>query len=254
MLLNVSGVVLALLVASANAVTVYLAGDSTMALGGGGVEGQQGWGAYLQPSLKVKVVNAAIKSRSARSFKLQGHFAAIAAKVVKGDFVIIEFGHNDGGSLKPVDNGKPDCPGAGNETCKSTYGGQNLTLLTFPTYITNAVNSFKAKGASVILTSPTPINPWATGSFSYTPLIYATYSKAVAKATRSLYIDHGQYTANEFRSLGARTVNSYFVNQTIHTSHAGARTVAQAFVRGLLCGPNTGLRGSINGTVPGSCI
>lgn len=67
------------------------------------------------------MANEAIPSRSARSYTVQGHFDDIAAKVVEGDFVIMEFGHNDKGVPNPDDNGKCDCPGARGETCETTY-------------------------------------------------------------------------------------------------------------------------------------
>jgi rhamnogalacturonan acetylesterase len=61
-----------------------------------------GWGAYLSYSLTgVTVINDAIAGRSARSYIDEGRFAAIANSVVWGDWVIIEFGHSDGGSLTP---------------------------------------------------------------------------------------------------------------------------------------------------------
>lgn len=109
----------------------------------------------------------------------------------------------------------------------------------------------------MILSSPTPLNPYASGTFSYTPDIYTKYSRMVAKATGQVFIDHGLYIANFYATLPAATVNSFFPNQTIHTSEEGARVVAQAFVRGLLCGPKGGLRASVNqpsSSVPGKCI
>lgn len=61
------------------------------------------------------VNNSAYAGRSARSFTREGRFEAIAEAVHPGDWVIIEFGHNDGGSPYPAanDNGRADCPGAG---------------------------------------------------------------------------------------------------------------------------------------------
>lgn len=124
--------------------TVYLAGDSTMAPGGGGkgTEGKShsstpssqppishplqtnpssssGWGQYLHYSLNLPVVNKAFAGRSARSFTREGRFDEIETLLKTGDFVIIEFGHNDGSSHP--DNGRSDCPGNGAETCRYTY-------------------------------------------------------------------------------------------------------------------------------------
>lgn len=102
--------------------TVYLCGDSTMARAGGG-SGTEGWGTFLQYSLDVSdavVVNKAIGGRSARSFTREGRFDEVIDLVNSGDWVVIEFGHNDGGSLSN-DNGRTDCFGAGDETCETTY-------------------------------------------------------------------------------------------------------------------------------------
>jgi len=47
------------------------------------------------------------------------------ANVKSGDYVVIEFGHNDGGSLTPTDNGRSDCTPVGTDystTCTSVYG------------------------------------------------------------------------------------------------------------------------------------
>lgn len=99
--------------------TIWLAGDSTAAPGGGH-NGTEGWGQYLQYSFLPSVAfvnNSAYAGRSARTFTREGRFAAIAEKIRNDDWVIIEFGHNDGGT-PPVnatagDKGRADCPGAG---------------------------------------------------------------------------------------------------------------------------------------------
>jgi rhamnogalacturonan acetylesterase len=104
---------------------LWLTGDSKMALGGGG-NGTQGWGEYLHYSFDPSTLfinNSAIAGRSARSYTREGHFADVAKHVKKGDWVLIEFGTNDGGSPYPAasDNGRADCPGAGNQTCPTVY-------------------------------------------------------------------------------------------------------------------------------------
>lgn len=103
--------------------TVYLCGDSTMAEGGGG-SSTQGWGHYLQYSFSSSgavISNQAIAGRSARSYTREGRFDTVVGLAQAGDWVIIEFGHNDGGSLTPTDNGRTDCFGDGEQTCSTTY-------------------------------------------------------------------------------------------------------------------------------------
>lgn len=69
---------------------IWLAGDSTMAEGGGG-SGTQGWGHYLQYSFdssKYKVNNEAVAGRSARSYWEEGRFQDIANELSAGDVSI----------------------------------------------------------------------------------------------------------------------------------------------------------------------
>ena len=83
-----------------------------------------GWGAYLTNYISLAVTNEAIAGRSARSFTREGRFDTIASQVKSGDYVVIEFGHNDGGSLTPTDNGRTDCNPVGTDysvTCQTTY-------------------------------------------------------------------------------------------------------------------------------------
>ncbi|KUL83225.1 hypothetical protein ZTR_10471 [Talaromyces verruculosus] len=224
----------ALHIGSVTAATIYLAGDSTMAPGGGG-SGTDGWGQYIASYLSLNVSNQAIAGRSARSYTREGRFNTIASEIKSGDFVVIEFGHNDGGSLTPTDNGRTDCPGNGTETCSTVYDGVAETVLTFPAYLENAAKTFKAKGAHVIIASQTPNNPWETGTFVYSPNRFWGYAELAAEVSGVEYVDHGGYVASIFETLGETTVDSYFPNDHTHTSVAGAKVVAQAFLKGVVC-------------------
>jgi rhamnogalacturonan acetylesterase len=87
-------------------------------LGDGNGTSTQGWGEYLHYSFDPSVIyvnNSAIAGRSARSYTREGRFEAINNVLQPGDWVVIEFGHNDGGSPYPAasDNGRGDCPGQG---------------------------------------------------------------------------------------------------------------------------------------------
>ncbi|KAI4727553.1 SGNH hydrolase [Aureobasidium sp. EXF-10728] len=226
--------------------TVYLAGDSTTAPGGGG-KGTEGWGQYLHYSLKIPVVNKAFAGRSARSFTREGRFDEIGKLIKKGDFVVIEFGHNDGTS-KP-DNGRSDCPGSGTETCQYTYkkkpnaynvffrfSGVTETVHTFPYYLEQAAKSFVAKGAHVLISSQTPNNPDESGVFVSAPSRFVDLAKTAAANAKVDFVDHSAYALAAYKPLSVQTVDSYFPNDHTHTAPKGADLVAQAFVRGLVCG------------------
>ncbi|KAI8624147.1 GDSL-like Lipase/Acylhydrolase [Xylariaceae sp. FL1651] len=205
------------------AATVYLAGDSTMAKGGGG-SSTEGWGQYLQYSLPSTYVvsNKAIAGRSARSYTREGRFQAIADVLQSGDWVVVEFGHNDGGSLTPTDNGRTDCFGDGTQTCKTTYNGVSETVLTYPAYYKNAAKLFLAKGAKVILSSATP-NKLAASQLGGT-------------AAGVYHVAHGEYAAQAMTNLGTTTVNAHYPIDHTHTDPYMANVMAGSFVLGLKCG------------------
>ncbi|KAJ5293596.1 hypothetical protein PENANT_c002G07505 [Penicillium antarcticum] len=244
---------LSALVPSVLGTTIYLAGDSTMAKGGTG-SGTAGWGEYVTPYTSLTVANQAVAGRSARSYTREGRFDTIAAVVQSGDWVVIEFGHNDGGSLSTTDNGRTDCGGTGSETCSTTYNGVAETVLTFPAYLENAAKTFKAKGANVLISSQTPNNPWETGTFTYSPSRFVEYARLAAEVAGVSYVDHGAYVADRFEALGLTTVDSYFPLDHTHTSTDGASAVAQAFFKAVVCG-NVALKNSLTTTsFPGSCL
>ena len=79
-------------------ITVWLAGDSTMAQKQPDKRPETGWGEALQPcfdSTVVRVANRAMNGRSTRSFVAEGRWKAIVDSLKPGDYVFIQFGHND---------------------------------------------------------------------------------------------------------------------------------------------------------------
>src|SRR6476661_9155380 len=93
-----SVVVLASIGARARPITVWLAGDSTMAQKQSDKRPETGWGEALQPcfdSSEVRIANRAVNGRSTRSFVAEGRWQAIIDSLKPGDYVFIQFGHND---------------------------------------------------------------------------------------------------------------------------------------------------------------
>ncbi|RKF57933.1 Rhamnogalacturonan acetylesterase [Erysiphe neolycopersici] len=218
--------------------TVYLCGDSTTA-DNGGKRLTQGWGVFLQDSLDIKVVNNAIGGRSARSFTEEGRFKEVADLVQPGDFVVMEFGKNDGGSLRNSKNQRTPCPGDGNEKCVSPVNGQ--TVYTFPQYLIVAGRSMTDKGAKVIYASLIPNNPWEVEPFSYVPGRFSAYASLAAKTIGSpsaTFVDHGKYVAEAYRLAGKAVVDTYYPTDHTHPSKAGALVVEKAFVRSIVCAKN----------------
>ncbi|KAF1348577.1 Rhamnogalacturonan Acetylesterase [Delphinella strobiligena] len=232
--------------------TLYMAGDSTMALGGGGT-GTQGWGEYIKYSLSIPVVNDAKAGRSARSYTREGRFDTITNTVQSGDFVIIEFGHNDGASNP--DNGRSDCPGSSTEVCTYTYDNAEETVYTFPQYLEWAAANMTAKGATVIISSQTPNNPDETGAFVDSPARFVALAQTAASTADVDYVDHNAYAYQAYKKLSVSAVNAMYPNDHTHTSPEAAALMAQSFIRGLVCGDSTLKSYVVNATssIEGSC-
>jgi len=83
--------------------TVYLAGDSTLAPKREEKRPETGWGERLAPGFaaEVRIDNRAVNGRSTRSFLAEGRWAELLSAVRPGDYVLIQFGHNDQACDKP---------------------------------------------------------------------------------------------------------------------------------------------------------
>ncbi|OBR15187.1 GDSL-like Lipase/Acylhydrolase [Colletotrichum higginsianum IMI 349063] len=225
--------------------TLWLAGDSTMAPDGGH-NGTQGWGEYLHYSLdasRIRVNNSAYAGRSARTFTREGRFQRIIDQVQPGDWVVIEFGHNDGpgNPINDTVKNRVDCPGIGNNTCPVTFNGEPEIVQTYTTYLRNASSIFLSLGARVVISTSTPINPYSTGTFSWAPTIYSWYSWHVVEslggpAAGIYYVPHGNYSAQALEVQGPAAVVEGFPMDPVHMSPRLADSFAGAFVLGLKCG------------------
>lgn len=240
---------------AAAAPTVYLCGDSTMAARGANDGATDGWGQYFAKYTTgtAGVVNKAIGGRSARSYSNEGRFAEVAGLVKTGDIVVIEFGHNDGGSPNKNDNGRSDCPGTGKEVCYSDKTGE--AVYTFVFYVVQAAKLFLDRGAAVVLSSQTPNNLWEGGRFGEGAPRFVGYQAAAARQLGSAgvtFVDHFQAVANAYRRLGSAGTNALYPRDHTHTSPAGADLAAQAFAQAVATAMNgtTGLKDYIVADYP----
>lgn len=78
--------------------TIFLAGDSTMAPKLAEKRPETGWGEMLGAHFqdgKVRIENRAMNGRSSKTFISEGRWQKIIDDLKKGDFVFVQFGHND---------------------------------------------------------------------------------------------------------------------------------------------------------------
>ncbi len=95
--------------------TIFIVGDSTARNGA-----DLGWGdhfAHYFDTTKVNVANRAIAGRSARSYMNEGAWDRVMAELKPGDYVLLQWGHNDGGGpLTPSFNARGEGKGVGEES------------------------------------------------------------------------------------------------------------------------------------------
>lgn len=96
--LAVAGILVLSAFKSEQKVRIFMIGDSTMAnkdVSGGKLE--RGWGMMLKNFFTDNVIvnNHALNGRSSKSFIAEGHWQKVVEQIRPGDYVFIQFGHND---------------------------------------------------------------------------------------------------------------------------------------------------------------
>lgn len=221
-------------VANAALPTLHIVGDSTVKSGGS--KGMFGWGERLAPffdTSKINVVNHAIGGRSSRTFFTEGRWARVAAQIKRGDFVIIQFGHNDQGRIgDPANKNRASGRGTGEEVAEDTRpDGAKESVHTFGWYLTQMVTNAQAGGATVIISSPIPHKDrWENGR-DFEAL--TGWDREVARKTGAQFIDLTLVVADTYKKIGRHGVGPLFADKGTHTTDAGARTNAICVVSGL---------------------
>jgi lysophospholipase L1-like esterase len=119
-LLLVISLMFQVLVQAKDRPTIFTIGDSTVKNGkGDGANGQWGWGDPFQQyfdTTKVMVKNRALGGTSSRTFQTKGLWNEVLKELKKGDFVLMQFGHNDGGAINDTLRARGTIKGVGDET------------------------------------------------------------------------------------------------------------------------------------------
>jgi lysophospholipase L1-like esterase len=232
--------------------TLFLIGDSTVRNGAGdgqglGAAGQWGWGepivAYFDP-VKINVVNRAVGGLSSRTYLTGGHWDGVMALLKPGDFVVMQFGHNDDGAL----NDEPPGPlrargtlhGIGEETKEidNVMTKKHEVVHTYGWYLRKFIADARAKGATPIVCSLIPRKIWTDdGKIKRNKADYAGWAAQVAQAEKTGFIDLNETIARRYDELGRDAVMKLFPQATpdehTHPNLAGAEINASFVVAGL---------------------
>lgn len=211
----------------------YIIGDSTVRNGDGtGKGGLWGWGSFMADyfdTARIRVENDALGGRSSRTFITEGRWDKVLANLKKGDYVIMQFGHNDAGPLDDTARARGTIRGIGTES-KEVYNPimkKQEVVYTYGYYMRKYIQEAKAKGAIAIVCSPIPRNDWKDGKLARSAETYAGWAKQVAKEEGARFIDLNELIAAKYETMGADAVNPYFPGDHTHTNMDGAKLNAQ---------------------------
>jgi len=223
---------------NANLPTVWLIGDSTVKNGwDDGVGGLWGWGnpiaAYFDQS-RINVENQALGGTSSRSYLNAKLWEAVRVQIKPGDYVIMQFGHNDGGGEYDDDRARKSIKGSGNKTIEVTLKtGQKEIVHTYGWYLRQYIADTKAAGATPIVCSPIPRNDWKDGKVLRADDSYAKWARESAIAEGAFFFDLNAYIADIYDQMGEETVKHFFPKERTHPGWEGSVFNAQCVVAGL---------------------
>jgi lysophospholipase L1-like esterase len=216
--------------------TLFIVGDSTARNGA-----DLGWGDHLAHYFdltKINVANRSRAGRSARSYMVEGLWDKDLAEIKPGDYVMLQWGHNDGGDLggaKP----RGDLPGDTDETkdvpqTTGVLAGKTETIHTYGWYNRKYVADTRAKGATPMFLSMTIRNIWKPDA-SGVPRIeretnYNSIMKKIADEDHLAFIDMASVEADRLETTGQEKAALLFPIDHTHTSAEGAELNAQSVI------------------------
>jgi rhamnogalacturonan acetylesterase len=214
---------------------LFLVGDSIMKTGtGNGERGPWGWGAelgaFFDPA-KIHVYNEGRGGRSSRGYIEEGAWAKILEQLQPGDFVIVQFAHNDTANSANYPD-RATITSGGDETLQIGVGKDRKIIRSYGAYLRQYVTDAKARGATTIICSPVPRNQWADGKIKRGFDGYAGWAAEAAKATGAFFIDLNSRCADRYDALGQEKTRAVY-NDVQHTKKEGARINAECVIAGI---------------------
>ncbi|MBR6189805.1 MAG: nucleotidyltransferase domain-containing protein [Prevotella sp.] len=235
---------------------VFFTGDSTVKNSDKDDDGMWGWASQAYTvfdTTKVVLVNAARAGRSTRSFIREGLWDKVYNSLQPGDFVTIQFGHND---ICPITDQKARGVIPGTADTLHVYHMDNDTyevVYSFGWYLRKMIDDVREKGATPILVSLTPRNEWPGGKIERRDGTYGKWYREVVEETGVEFIDMHNISADfldkkfavkrlspdkekakeQLADIKQKAGDTYFKKDHTHTSKLGAQMNAQSFAKGL---------------------
>ncbi len=211
-------------------VALHLVGDSTMADKPNLAYPERGWGQLLPEFMneELEIVNHAANGRSTRRFINEGRWALVLSELKAGDYVLIQFGHNDQ---------KVDDP--------ARYASVDKD---YPAFLKQYIADVRAKDAIPMIASSICRRHFDNeGNLQRKLIDYASAAKKVAEQEDVAFFDLNDQTCGFLKEIGEPASQQYFIQvppdlytrypdgkvDNTHLNVVGASKVAQFFIRDL---------------------
>ena len=199
-------------------IKIWMIGDSTMASKKPERKPESGWGVEFAQFVKngVVVKNKAASGRSTKSFIAEKRWKAVLDSIQPGDFVIIQFGHNDQRKDSLV------------------YADANTT---YKELLKKYIKETREKGGKPVICTPVVRRHFdGKGNLLDTHGDYPKAVRELAKETKTPLVDMEALTRKLVTDLGPEKSKDLFTMRkngldSTHLCHAGALQVAELFVK-----------------------
>lgn len=216
---------------------LYIIGDSTVKNGdGAGGNGQWGWGSVIGrwfDTGRISIFNHAIGGRSSRTFLTEGRWERVLSALQRGDYLVMQFGHNDASPLDDTARARGTLKGTSGDSVEiyNPIRKQKEIVHSYGWYLSRFVTEAKAKGVTVVICSPIPRNNFKDGKVSRSE--YAAWGETVARQTGAYFIPLNELVASAYEQMDTIVVNAFFPSDHTHTNRDGALLNAEKVVEGI---------------------
>lgn len=216
---------------------LFTIGDSTVKNEDRDDDSMWGWGSVIDElfdTTRITVENHAMAGRSARTFLDEGRWDKVYDALQPGDYVIMQFGHNDGGDIN-TGKARGELHGSGDESkvFRMAAKGRNQVVYTYGWYIRKFIMDALEKGAIPVVLSHTPRNKWHDGLIESNASSFGLWAREAADRAGAFFIDLNAISGAKFQELGPDGSAPYFKNDHTHSSLKGARLNAESIAEGL---------------------
>ncbi|MNK00661.1 putative rhamnogalacturonan acetylesterase YesY [compost metagenome] len=219
---------------------LFLVGDSTVS---------GGWGKFMHQFIdttQISIQNRAISGASSRSYytavmhdpnlSKNGGWKGVMKDIKPGDYVMIQFGHNDDSPVVDTLRARGTIPGIGTDSVvlDNHFSKKKEIVHSYGWYLSKMVSEVRKKGAFPIICSPIPKDRWKDGKVLRADELYGKWSKEVAIATKTSFINLNHLIADKLDAEGeAKVTGIYFAADRVHPTTAGSILGAKAVVEGI---------------------